>query len=620
MNRRFSLLGTVALLALTLPIVRAVDVPTDPNTDPVNVIVSAEAHPQLQSESIASSTIITAHDLEVQGAKTVADALRIVPGVTIVQSGQEGSLSQVQIRGTKSYQTLVLIDGLRISSPAFIGMDLSKFPVSNISRIEIIRGPVSSLYGSDAFGGVINIITKRPVGTGGGATLSVGSHGRTERSFDISDGNDKIAWQFNASAPGFNGERPNSDFVAADYTGKIQFSKVSGWDFTLHAEHYNDALGVAGSVNMVPGDERQWWQRDDLSFTATRALDNGMLTINAHRLLQSTKDQATTPYAYTSSYQGNTYDGNIRYARNVGAHQLVVGVETRTDTYRDLESSGGSVDNKINNRAFFVEDRWALAKDTSLLVGARQDQHSFAGVHLTPRIGISHNVGDGLTVRSSYSEGFRSPNFSELYGNSLYYIVGNPDLKPETSHAFEIGATLEQKSDSYDVALFSNRVFDQITPVANSYQNIAHVQQQGAELSWNHVINNEWKTGMSYSYLEANNADTGARLPRLAHNKVSMNITGSVAKVWNTTLSGRYTDGRPDISFKSDYTSTIVTLPARAVFDLNINRSRFALDKESKLMMSPYLMIRNIANTPGEEIADYPAESRSAEVGVRLYW
>lgn len=620
MHHRHPMLCAIALLALAVPTLRAADVPTDPNTDPVNVIITAEGRPRLQSESIASSTIITAHDLEAQGAQTVADALRTVPGVAIIQNGQDGALATVQIRGTRGTQALVLIDGQRISSPAFMGTDMSKFPVSDISRIEIIRGPVSSLYGSEAFGGVINIITKRPVGTGGGATLSVGSHGRTKRSFDLSDGNDIIAWQFNASAPGFNGERPNSDFVAADYTGKIQFSKVSGWDFILHAEHYNDALGVVGSVNMGPGDERQWWQRDDLSFTATRALDNGTLTINAHRLLQSTKDQATTPYAYTSSYQGNTYDGNIRYARNVEAHQLVGGVETRTDTYRDLESSGGSVDNKINNRAFFLEDRWALAKDTSLLMGIRQDQHSFAGVHLTPRIGISHHIDEGLTVRSSYSEGFRSPNFSELYGNSLYYIVGNPDLKPETSHSFEVGATLEQKSDSYDVALFSNRVFDQITPVASSYQNIARVQQQGAELSWNHVINKEWKTGMSYSYLEANNADTGARLPRLAHNKVSMHVTGSIAKVWNTTLSGRYTDGRPDISFKSDYTSTIVTLPSRAVFDLNINRNRFALDKENKLMMSPYLMIRNIANTPGEEIADYPAESRSAEVGVRLYW
>ncbi len=625
MNHRHPLLCAIAVLALAVPTLHAADVPTDPNADPVNVIITAEGRPQLQSESIASSTIITAHDLEAKGAQTVADALRTVPGVAIIQNGQNGALATVQIRGTRGTQALVLIDGQRISSPAFMGTDMSKFPVSDISRIEIIRGPVSSLYGSEAFGGVINIITKRPVGTGGELAYSYGNHGRTQRSIDVSDGNEKLAWQFNASAPGFNASRPNSDFVAADYTGRILFNGVSGWDIALRAEHYNDALGVAGSVNFAPTDERQWWLREDFSVSATRELDNGTLTVNLHSLRQEAEDRATIPYSYSSNFRGNTINGDIRYARTLGVHQLVAGLEARTDGYRDLEVPGTGVDIKINNRAFFLEDRWGITKDTSLVLGARQDQHSAAGVHFSPRIGLSQNMGAGLMLRTSYSEGFRAPNFTELYTSS-FGTTGNPNLAPETSRSFEAGAAYTQSRDNYDIALFSNRVTDQITwvpdtaPFSYTYKNLARVRQQGLETNWNHVINKDWKTGMSYSYLEANDSDTGARLARLPHNKVSLSVTGNVADVWNTTLTGRCTDQRPDLSFDSNFVGSNVMLPSRAVFDLNITRNRFALDKENKIMLSPFLMIRNIANTPGDEIADYPTESRSAEIGIRMYW
>ncbi|MEI7831832.1 MAG: TonB-dependent receptor [bacterium] len=625
MNHRHPMLCAIALLALAVPTLHAADVPTDLNTDLVNVIITAEGRPRLQSESIASSTIITAHDLEAQGAQTVADALRTVPGVAIIQNGQDGALATVQIRGTRGTQALVLIDGQRISSPAFMGTDMSKFPVSDISRIEIIRGPVSSLYGSEAFGGVINIITKRPVGTGGELGYSYGNHGRTQRSIDVSDGDEKLIWQFNASAPGFNASRPNSDFVAADYTGRVQLTDIAGWNFTVRAEHYHDALGVVGSVNSAPTDERQWWLRDDLSLSATRTLDNGTLTVNIHSLRQETEDRATFPYAYSSNFRGNTISGDIRYARTLGAHQLVAGLETRTDGYRDLEVPGTGVDLNINNRAIYLEDRWGIAKDTSVVLGARQDQHSAAGVHFTPRIGVSQNMGDGLVLRTSYSEGFRAPNFTELYTSS-FGTKGNPNLAPETSRSFEVGAAYTQKNNNYDIVLFSNRVTDQITwvpdvaPFTYTYKNIARVNQQGVETNWNHIINRDWKTGMSYSYLEANDSDTGTRLVRLPHNKVSLSVTGNVAEVWNTTLTGRFTDQRPDLSFDSNFVGTNVMLPSRAVFDLNITRSRFALDKENKVMLSPFLMIRNIANTPGDEIADYPSESRSAEIGIRLYW
>ena len=246
-----------------------------PDEPEITVVVTAERTPQPVSESISSATVVTAKQIRDQGAQTVGDALRLVPGVTIRQYGQMGAAG-VRSRGTDAKQTLVLVDGQRISSPAFItGTDLSKFPVSNIDRIEVIRGPVSSLYGSEAIGGVINIITKQSTGRSGDVVLGFGGHGQMERSLALNGANDRMSWQFTSALPTYFGAQPNSDYSATNMSGRITLPSVKGWQTSLRAEGYHDTLELPGPVSSPSPNDHQWWDRTTAEVGAGRDILGG---------------------------------------------------------------------------------------------------------------------------------------------------------------------------------------------------------------------------------------------------------------------------------------------------------------------------------------------------------
>lgn len=577
--------------------------------DEVTLIITAERTPQPVSESISSATVVTAKEIKEKGAQTVADALRNVPGVSIAQNGELGSLANAKLRGVSSAQALVLIDGKRLTSSAFgSNTDLSKIPTDNISRIEVIRGPVSSLYGSDAIGGVINIITKKPTANAGDATLGFGSNGRAARSIAVRGIAKNSNYSFSASFPKYNGSRPNSEFSATDLSGSIEFPDVKGWALSLSGNTYHDSLGLPGSITFPSLVNHQWWKRNGIEFSAKRDINDGEFEIRRYKIKQLLTE--LSPDWFTDSLiTGNTNALEMTYSKDFGINNLILGAEFRSEKYEDIEHNVVVQDKKITNKAFFVQDRLPIGENTDLVAGIRFDDHSTAGNRITPRLGLSYELNSNSRLRASYSEGFRAPSLVELYYNN-FGSVGNPNLKPEKSRQYEVGINTKYGMDTFDFALFKGKIKDQIAfiivdPIffAGTFENLERTKQNGFEFNWTRAIDDTTDINLSYTYTDALNLANDSRIGGIPYNKAGITLTKQLNNV-NLALTGKYVGNRMYGMVKS---------PSYTVFD-------FYASLKANNNITPYLMIRNITDKKYDEVAGYPAEERSFELGVKSSW
>lgn len=597
----------------------------------VTVVVTAERTEQSVGESVATTTVITAKELREIGAQTAADALKLVPDVSIRENGQFGALAVPSIRGTEANQTLVLIDGQRLSSASFMGgTDLSKIPVADVARIEVIRGPVSSLYGSEAIGGVINIITRRPSAGGGTSVLGFGSHGRVQRSFSLSgESPEKLGWRVTGSFPSYDGTRPNSDYRATSLSGKLFFPMLRGWALTLYGEDYTDRLGLPGADLADTGaynpNDRYNWHRQNLNLVGTRAVGNGEVHAQVYRMRQVMQnpydgyDMVTwNPAKFDSRITGDTQAVEATWTASQGAHQWVAGGEYRAERYNDVERQEGTVTSRqrreLFNTAAFLQDRWSLTGATDLVAGLRLDDHSAAGSKVTPRVALTRLMQPGLHLRASYAEGFRAPGMVELYYDAMGF-TGNPNLKPESSRQVEVGAHWQRGKSDVDLAIFRNRVRDQIAWSGSTFNNVERARQQGFELAWNRHVSSAVNLTIAYNYLESIDEATGIRQLRVPHNQVKI-VADHQHGPWTLALAGRWSDARPDIGGYQNvppYAPIVITLPGRAVFD-------FTVERKTTGILTPYIIVRNLTNTTYWEVAGYKGESRSIETGVRASW
>lgn len=605
---RWWVAGAVALL-FAAPVWAQDQSATKSDDSDVSIVVTAERTPQPVSESIASASVITAKDIQQRGAMTAGDALRMVPGVTIGQNGQTGSLAVAHLRGTAMTQTLVLVDGNRITSSAFGGSaDLSKLPIDDVARIEVIRGPVSSLYGSEAMGGVINIITKRPTGNGGNTTLGFGGNGRADRSVSVHNGDDRMAWRVTGSLPEFSGDRPNSRYSATDLSTGVNWSNLGGWDVSAGIEDYHDTLGLPGMTTYLTPSDHEWWKRQNANLSGRRDIWGGRLECKLCNMDQQLTERDDPNYI-NSRIKGVTHSGEFTFRRAFGAHQMVLGSELRSENYNDVERGSQVQDKSITNRALFYQDRFPIDSKTDCVAGLRMDDHSTAGTKMTPRLGFTRSIGNDTHVRASYSGGFRSPSLVELYYDN-WGTKGNPDLRPEVSRQYEVGINTKIGVNSLDFALFSSRIKDQIIwqmtnpeTFAGTFANVSRASQAGVELGWTRPIGGASFLSAAYTYIDAGNGTTKKRLDGVPHNQFSTTFSTKVHLV-DLALTGRCMDKR---TFSTNHA------PGFMAFDLTLGYSKNAGYK-------PYMIIRNLTDKKYTEVFGYPAEGRSFEMGIRSSW
>lgn len=557
---RARLLTGCALISAALPFAAlAQDAATDDDVQLDAVLVSsASGKATSLQDAPASITVIGAEELAATGARDLREALRTVPGLNIT-NGNDGGKT-LSFRGMPASRTLQLVDGRRIGGRNTMARDyqgdLGVVPIDAIERIEVVRGPMSTLYGSDAMGGVINIITKKGYDVWSGSLTTEMTRG------DASSTSDSNSLSGFVTGP-----------VAQDLTFSA-WGKVSetGSPVAVPTTGTGTRVSNKGDQTRVLGARLNWKQSDTSDWglelgnavedylatdanggEATRevsrnhlVLSNG-LTLGTGRLesaLRFEKNKST--FLATGSKGPNTYDTvNIesRYSdlsSFMGRElEYTLGVTATKEKLFDpqISDTGTVIDDSAFSGALFAEGRLRFNDALTLTGGLRVDYHERFGTHITPRLYANYDFGGGLTLKAGYSQGFVAPDLRNLSPNYQMtsngngckpyqgpcIIFGNPNLKPETSDNFELGLNYQGADLSWEVTGFYNDISDMIGAERGAYYDTVWINGRNG---------NPGRWADRYSFTRAN-FDKG----RTAGIEAGFNWNVSDSLTWNGTAT-----------------------------------------------------------------------------------
>ncbi len=407
------------------------------------IIVTTTRTAQTGDESLASVSVITRQDIQRLQAHSVQDLLRGLPGITLSNSGGAGKLTSLHMRGSESDHVLVLLDGIRLGSATSGAAAIQDLPVDQIERIEIVRGPRSSLYGSEAIGGVVQIFTRR----GGGdlerrASLDLGSNASRGGSLGLSGGGGR-GW----------------------YSVDLALSDTDGIDSC------RGYTGVGGCWTDEP--DRDGYRNESASLRAGYRFENG-LEVDFHSLRADAENAFDGSYQNQSETRQQVVGGTLRYAPADIWQLTLAGGRTwdESDNFKDgvysttfdtqrnslslqndlamgsdrllslgidyqkerVESSVEYAVTELDNRGYFLQYQGTVSAQ-DLQFSLRQDRHEIFGSHTTGAAAWGYSLNPGLRLWASYATAYKAPSFNELY----YPYYGDPDLQPEESASLEIG-------------------------------------------------------------------------------------------------------------------------------------------------------------------------------------
>jgi vitamin B12 transporter len=495
-------------------------------TDLDNVVVTATRTASTADAALAAVEVIDRKEIEHSSARSLPELLRGRAGIAIVNQGGLGKLSTLFLRGTESDHTLFLIDGIRIGSPPSGLASLQDLPLEQIERIEIVRGPRSSLYGADAIGGVIQVFTRRgatTTGVHGRARIGAGSHGLREASAGLdvrgvrggigvdlahqsTDGINACIGFYNSLThdgagcfivPGTHldrdGYRNNSATVRAD------LAPSEAWQFdarafraTGHNDYDGDYVDNSDIVQQVVGGSVRWMP------SATTRLK---LTVGRNTDDSDNHIGGSFANRYDTSRDSANLQGDFTLATG---HVLTTGFDwlrdraNVVDPYSPFNRSRG-------NRAVFAQYQGKFGAQDLQLSLRRDDNDQFGG-HATGGIAWGMGFGDGWRLTASHATAFKAPSFNELY----YPYFGNPLLRPESSRSSELGLGRhgdgwQWQLDAYQTTVDDLIAYDAVLGLPN---NIERARIRGIELTAGTRIG-EWDVQGQIGTLDARNLSAG---------------------------------------------------------------------------------------------------------------
>jgi outer membrane cobalamin receptor len=497
-----------------------------------DVVVTATKTEKDPGDVTQSVTVVTGDEIKQSGATDVATAVQNAISVHISDFGTPGSVESISIRGAYSSQVLVLLNGIRMNSSRDGGFDLSFLPVSveDIERIEIVRGPSSALYGSDAVGGVINIITRKLQGDRSGISASAGSHGYDE--IHLGGEGRKGGWYYAVAGKRetSDGYRVNSDLYRWVFNGKLgyEFSRESSLEFGVN--YLSADVGSPGSTTFGPTPHARQEERNKVYSGAYRTRFGRSIDLKLSGYHKrdnlgfqdpDTLDFSTFPPtpAPTSNYYETTSDGGEAQLTWLIAswNQLTAGYEMRRDRLNSFDAQNGSAEHAASLNAFYFQDEISIGEPLIIVVGGREDDHSVYGNKFSPKISGRYALkSTGTIFRASYGKSFRAPTFNDLYFNTSW-AVGNPNLKPESAKEYE-GSVEQQLGKMATVKLggFERKVTDLIQWNWNVFpmqvENIGKVRIRGLEVEAAYRIASVVSLLANYTYLNPVDEITGQKI------------------------------------------------------------------------------------------------------------
>ncbi len=495
------------------------------------VVVTATRTAQSADETLASVSVITREDIEKKQLLSVQGALLGIPGIGVSNSGGLGKPSDVFMRGTNSDHVLVLVDGVRMGSATLGTTAFEDLPIDQVERIEIVRGPRSSLYGSEAIGGVIQIFTRKG---GGGLKPFLSLGGGTYNTYKVSagvSGGDEKAW-FNVSGAalytgGINaclGNPVNADGTggAGCYTHDPDHDGYSNTSGSARAGYrFDNGVEIEGNLLQAAG-----YNRYDASFTnradVMQQVIGGKLRFSPGSFWDTTL-RAGTSADQSTNYLDRAFSNRFDTRRITASwqndftldkdHLLTAGF----DYYDDLiDSTEAFPVTSRDDKAGFLQYQ-GLIKGHSLDLSVRQDSNQQFGGKTTGGAAWGYSFGEPLRLSASYGTAFKAPTFNNLY----YPYFGNPNLKPETSQSVEVGAKGKLTGVDWAVNAYWTKIDDMIVFDSVTYKpaNISQAEIVGMETQVTaQIFGVEVKANLSL--LDPRNKENGANrenlLPRRA--------------------------------------------------------------------------------------------------------
>jgi vitamin B12 transporter len=635
-SRRRQMLVCFPVVAVTL-VVPAAQSQTISVTDPI--VVSASRLPMPRSATSSSTTVITREEILARSPASLLSILETVPGIHINRVGGNGGTSSVFIRGADPNFTLFLIDGVQVNDPTDSRggtFDLSAVNPASVERIEIVRGPLSSVYGSQALGGVVNIITREGDGsTGAALSGSVGSldYGRADASVTapIAElGNVSLTAGYYHAGSGTAGTRLESK----DVTGKAQLTLAGDTAVGLFGRF---AAKAAERFPDDSGGPRLAVRRQ----TETRDAEEGQLGIDIARPITGWWNASAKGSFYRSSNQLVTpgVAPGLRDPFGIPAGQSddtlergVAVLANRFDVTKDLKLTvGGDVKHEHGeSQGFlnifgarvptsfeleqttygaFVEARYDVLPSVTVDVALRADKAEGIDTKLSPRVGVVYRPADtGTTLRASWGEGFKLPSFFALANP----FVGNPNLQPETSRGMDVGAeqVLFGGRATVSATLFRNKYFNLIDFDAGPpprLVNRSEVLSQGFELAGTATPITSLDLSLFVQYAATEIEGTGEQLrsrPRWrGGGTVRWAVKDDVSLHWDSFVVGRTRD--------SSIPTGDVKLGSYVVSNIGVS---WQVTEQWRIFGS----IENLFDASYEEAVGFPSSGISGRVGSRI--
>ena len=591
--------GTAVLLASAI-CASAAEAPDSPESaEPV--IVSATRLPTPELEVASSVTVITADDIAVRQERSLPDILKDVPGLNIVRTGGPGGQTAIFMRGTNSNHTKVLVDGIDVSDPSSTnaGFDFSQFLTQDIETVEVLRGPQSGLYGSDAIGGVINIITKRGQGP---AQLEASAEGGSFETFNQSAALRGSLDEFHYSANVDHwhsgatpvtpldlllpGERRNDDYYDnRTASTKLGYDVTQNFDLGLVARytegHLRSTSDDFSSFPSFPAAVQSRFMTTEYYTRATAHLVSldGLLdqTVGFAYTRKRTSDlEPDSPEILnTGSRSKLDWQGALKFST---AQTLVLGAEHARDEIGDSVAAANQIDSGYAE----LQSQWVAGLFSALNV--RYDKNNLFGSKVTYRVAPTYVIADtGTKLKASVGSGFKAPTLSELFQDFPPYFFANPNLKPETSTGYDVGVEQAVAGAALRVGAtyFYSRMRNLITDNEDftSYANIGRAHADGVESFVEYEPLEALILRADYTYTEATDDVLNQELLRRPKHKASLNATWRPADGFSASATvltlGSWIDGNRDFSVPRLTAAGYTIVNLAASFDINAHFSVF---------------------------------------------
>jgi len=485
-----------------------------------NIVVTGTRSKRLIKDSPVSTEVIHADEIINLGAKNVGEVLEERAGIIINQDGARGGILSAQLQGLNDEHTLILVDGVPVIGRIAGQLDLSRLSVQNIERIEIVKGAASSLYGSEAVGGVVHIITKDPEDSFNYfVNASLGSYESRNARIDLSLAQKKTSALFTAEskrADGYDLDPTTANTTADAFKNYNLFSKIKYksseyYSFQVSGEYFNQRqAGFDGGDRIT---NTQNWYINASNDWIMKNRSNFKFRLY-HTSFTKEIDRADT---YVKNLETLSRSEFI-YNRVLANHILTIGGE---GSYNWLQSNRvESGEKSVKNISIYAQDE-ILFKAIEFNLGIRADYHSEFRWHLSPKIGFLYKPNDFFRIRGSYGNGFRAPNFIELYldldhsglTSQPYIAYGNPELEPESSRSLNIGLEYHVSPKTiFKINFFQNHVDNMINSLFlyqdtdgiqyYTYENIAEGKTQGFELDGILRFWDSYRLTLGYAFTE----------------------------------------------------------------------------------------------------------------------